>query len=519
MSRARRAAPGFWLFLLLICACMASFGGRLYSGDGIERWRTARSLVERGELALEQDTPGRTWGYPGADGRRYSPYALGLSVAQAPFVFLGNMAASFLPEGSSWREQTLWAAAVLVNVPITALCGLLVYLVGVAGGYSPRASATVGLLYGLGTMAWVYSKHDFAEPLCALCLLGSGWLLMRFRETGREASIVASGALNGFGFFTKYQMVLYTPVLLAWLLLATDAGRRRRGPLVRLLAAFLLPGLAFGLLNLWVNHARFGAWLSTGYGNQGAIFAGWPYALTGLFGLLLSTGKGLFWYNPLLVAAVLAWREFHRRSPALSWLAFGSAAVTLITFAPLWWWHGDWAWGPRYLLIPLPFLALPLLAWMDPGRGGRAAPIQAPGRRVFVAALLVLAVGVNLLGLSVNFFYSIQALSDSGRAHDDWNFIPGLSPLRYHAHVAASWIVTAFGGEAIDFGYQRWKDGELTTISIEASGGIREPDFFFFRGRSGLAGQALLGGAGLFFIAGAILCARRLQAALREVSP
>ncbi len=515
----RRGRPGLWLCLLLGCAYMATFGGRLCSGDGIEMWRTTRSLLERGTLALEQDTPGRTWGYPGADGRRYSPYALGLSVVQAPFVATGNLAASLLHEGSSARDQVLWAAAVIVNVPVTILCALLVHLVGRSAGYSPRASATAALVYGLGTMAWVYSKHDFAEPLCALSLLGAAWMLMRFREKGREWDLAGAGALNGFGFFTKYQMVLYTPFLLAWLFLATDAGRRRGGALVRALGAFLLPGLAFGLLNLWVNHARFGEWLSTGYGNQGEVFAGWSYALTGLYGLLLSPGKGVFWYNPILLASLLAWCEFHRRSAALSSLTGGLAATTLLTFAPLWWWHGDWAWGPRYLLIPLPFLILPLLAWLDPARGGRPAHILRAGRRAFVAALLIAAAAVNLLGLSVNFFYSLQALSDSGRVHDDWNFLPGLSPLRYHAHVVRAWGIMALGGEEPSFVYTRWKDGELTRISIDMDADVRGPDYFFFRRLDSDLQQAVLFVAGLLFAGGAILCARRLRASLREASP
>ncbi|HXI02611.1 MAG TPA: glycosyltransferase family 39 protein, partial [Candidatus Saccharimonadales bacterium] len=510
MKRAAGGRPGLWLFATLACAYMVTFGGHLYSGDGIEMWRTAASLVRHGDLALEQDTPGRTWGYAGADGRRYAPYALGLSVVEAPFYAAGRAAGAALGLEGTSREKIDWAAGVLANVPVTALTGLLVFLVGLAAGYSRRASASAGLLYGLGTMAWVYSKHDFAEPLCALALLGCVWFLLRFRERGALADLVAAGALNGFSFFTKYQMVIYTPILLAFILLATPAKGRRGAPLVRILGAFLLPGLLFGLANLYVNHLRFGTWLHTGYGNQGEIFAGWTHVPIGLFGLLLSPGKGLFWYSPLLLAAPFAWRAFHRRSPALSLLGGAIAAATVLMFAPLWWWHGDWSWGPRYLVIPLPFLVLPFLAWLDPSPGGRPARIRSPKVRAVIAGLLVAAVFVNFLGAGVSFFFPLQALTDAGNVHDDWNFLPGLSPLRFHAHVVMGWIRRAAGHPAHDFVYRKWRDGALTDERIPVDAFDKGSDFFFFRSRGSGAESAALVLAGLLFGAGALLSAARL---------
>src|SRR5262249_16855297 len=146
----------------------------------------------------------------------------------------------------------------------------------------------------------------------------------------------------------------------------TSRARGASAPaLVRRSLAFLLPGLPLGLLNLAVNHARFGAWLETGYANQGAIVAGVGHLPDGLFGLLLRPGQGPPWYSPTLAAGPFAWRAFHRRDPEVARLAAGAVALTLGLFAPLWWWHGDWAWGPRYLVLVLPVLVLPLAEWLD----------------------------------------------------------------------------------------------------------------------------------------------------------
>jgi hypothetical protein len=519
MSGAPGRRAGLWLFLLLSAIYLLTFGGHFYSGDGIEMWRTSVSLVLRGELALEQDTPGRTWGYPGADGRRYSPYALGLSLVEAPFYVLGRTVSASLPLDDRGRERLMWASTTSVNVFISAAGALLLYLIGIGVGYSRRASAGVSMLYGLGTMAWVYSKHDFAEPLCVLCLLGAACLLVRLRPGAGIGLLILAGAFNGYSFFTKYQMVIYTPILVAYLLLATPVRERRGVSLAKALAAFLLPGLLFGLANLYVNHAKFGDWLTTGYDRQGEIFAGWGYFPVGLFGLLLSSGKGLFWYNPLLLAVPFAWPAFHRRTPALSWLAGGIFGATLLMFSPLWWWHGDWAWGPRYLLIPLPFLVLPLLGWLDTERGPVPDVAKRRRRRRALAILLLLAFGVNFLGLGVNFFYYVQAITGMGKVHDQWHFQPGLSPLRYHAHMVKVWILGAAGLEIPDFRYRSWKDGAFSEERISMDQNARGPDFFFARPRDSLLQQAILAITALLLGAAALFSAMRLRAALGEGSP
>ncbi len=510
-------AEGTWIFLFLSCVYLVTSGGHMYTGDGIEMYRTAESLVLRGDLAVTPGVDGRIWGYPGRGGRRYSPYALGLSLVEAPFVAAGHAVASALPLSDRARMGLVQAAVVSANAFVTAVTGALLFSVATALGYRRRAAAATALLYGLGTMAWVYSKHDFAEPLAALCLLGAVHFLVRAGEEGRPGALALAGAFNGYGFFTKYPMVIYTPILLIWLYTSARRPRRRLPWLFSRFAWFLAPGLLFGLANLYVNHSRFGAWLQTGYANQGEIFAGWSSLPAGLFGLLLSPGKGLLWFSPLLLAVPFAWREFHFRHPRMSLLSAALAGATILMFAPLWWWHGDWAWGPRYVVVVLPYLILPLAEWFeDPLR----LSARVAGRlrlRHALAALLLAALAVNALGLSVNFVYYLQALRGLERVHDDWNFIPGLSPIRFHAHIVRANLLRSLGREAPDFLYRAWCDGvfQEKTISLAsyAEAG-QEPDYFFFRPRATRNEQAALFGAGGILLAAAAVCARRVRDAL-----
>ena len=85
----------------------------------------------------------------------------------------------------------------------------------------------------------------------------------------------------------------------------------------------IVPVLAALAVAAWYNWLRFGSPLTTGYLPEERFAT--PF-FEGFYGLLLSPGKGLFWYNPLLFAAVAAWPAFYRRFRAEALLA---AAVVL----------------------------------------------------------------------------------------------------------------------------------------------------------------------------------------------
>jgi len=500
----RDGAAAWRIFLFLATVYLATYGGHLYTGDGIEMERTAESLILRGDLAVEPGVDGHVWGYPGADGRRYSPYALGLSVVEAPFIGVAHLIGRTLGLAEMPDRKVLWTLVTSVNVLVTAAAGALLFLFLRGVGEGKRSSAGTALIYGLGTMAWVYSKHDFAEPLAGLALLGAAHFLLRAGRNGDDRSLLLAGAFNGFGFFTKYQMVILTPALLFVIL--RDPRYRSGGgaALARRVALFLVAGLPFGLANLAVNHARFGMWLQTGYANQGEIVAGWGHVAEGLFGLFLSPGKGLFWYSPILILSLFSWREYRRRHREAALLGESLIALTVLTFAPLWWWHGDWSWGPRYLVVVLPFLAAPLCAWS--GEGG--------GRKRFTIVLLVAALAVNGLGLSINFNYYLAELKTMEMSHDDWNFIPGLSPIRFHAHVALSNGMGLIGMARPDFVYRAWSDGAFRRRAIPMEGypaAGSEADFFFFRPRSSSAERLGLAFIGLLLLGAAALQGREIR--------
>lgn len=106
----------------------------------------------------------------------------------------------------------------------------------------------------------------------------------------------------------------------------------------------------------------------------------------------------------------------------------GLIGAHLLFYARVPYWHGDVAWGPRYLDFVLPLLVLPLaagIAWL----GGRAKEAR---RAIGAMAAVVVgaAVVVQALAVLVNFNTGFNAVSEGDR-----HFRPANAPLRVHARI------------------------------------------------------------------------------------
>ena len=152
--------------------------------------------------------------------------------------------------------------------------------------------------------------------------------------------------------------------------------------------------LPYALALAAFNAVAFGSPLEQGYGTghvRAQLSIDASNVLHGVGGLLLSPGKGLLVYSPVLLfsvyGAIAGWR-----TPLYRWSSLAAAAYVLVSAnSPQW--HGGEAFGARRIVDVLPLLALLLVPALERIRGSRWAWL--------FSATLAWSVLVQLLGASL----------------------------------------------------------------------------------------------------------------------
>ena len=170
------------------------------------------------------------------------------------------------------------------------------------------------------------------------------------------------------------------------------------------------------LLIMIYNYYRFGNPLETGYEKFNGRF------LIGLFGILFSPGKSLFLFNPLTIFGFLSFMLFLRAQKKEA-LLFGWLIISHLLLIASWHsWQGGMSWGPRLMLVVLPYMILPVGFLLCEYK----AFIKTP-----VVVALVLGIVIQLPSVTVNIArYYYQMHQDFGKlGHDRILFSPKYSQL------------------------------------------------------------------------------------------
>ena len=418
-SLRRTPWAGVGLFLLLLGFYILTMSGHTYASDEETMLAAGEQLVTHGSFQLPDDDLMNA--VVGVDGRSYSRYGPGQSLAAVPFIVAGRALASAAPP--LYNGFIVRLCVLLLPALVTATTGLLLYAWARTIGYSARIALAVGLLYGLTSLAWPYSRTFFAEPLATLFLLLCAYGM---RRSERRWWVVAGAAAAG-ALAVKFQTLLALPLLAGYAALACWRGDVRSS--ARLLlgrAALGIVGMAIpiGLLFLY-NMRLFGGALRSGYGGLDVSgLLGQPME-EGLYGLTISTGKGLLLFSPTILLGLLGLGARLRQQWREALLALALLIAHLAFYSHLDYWHGDGSWGPRYMVFVVPFLYLPaagLLAALA-RRPGRLAPALLG----FLAALSFL---VQLLPVLVNFDTYLQISDQHERL-----FTPAASPIAAHIRI------------------------------------------------------------------------------------
>jgi hypothetical protein len=380
------------LFVLLAAVYLASYSGLFHSVDELPVVALTQNMVQRGALDINQlvwaqdSTPNYLGSY-GADDNLYSKRGLGMTLAAVPFYCAGQ----WLPGVGAAR------AALLTNGLVTALTAVLLFLYIVELGYRLETGLLVALSYGLGSIAWVYARYLFTEPLAALGLTGTAYFLLRRQSRLAPWDAALGGAALGLAVMARAEYLLALPFFLAYL-----GGVRRTSDVRRTLVPFLLPLALAGFAILVYNWVRSGSFLETGYSAE-LIFS--TPLLEGLGGFLFSPGRSIFLYCPVVLAGLGGMSLLLKERRREAWL-IGALSLAFLLLYSVWHsWHGGWSWGPRLLLPILPLLLVPVAPLWERGR--------ASGSRLAVGGLALLvgfSIAVQIPGVAVDFSRYLKEL-------------------------------------------------------------------------------------------------------------
>jgi len=495
-----------------------SGGGRIVGSDEVTMFELARSIAH-GNIRVPEGATMR-----GPDGQTYSKNTWGEALLALPLVVAGDLAAraaGFEGERAQWAARFVasFFNAVVASLLLAALYGALR---GLRLGARASLAATVAL--GFTTPLWIYAKSFMAEPLEGL------GLLLALAGAARAGAAPASAdqrlgerAAAAGAFLAISAKLGVAPLALACL---SALGFRRP-------RAWLVPlgGVAVALVGHAIyNQLRFGSLLETGYGAQASVSAFSTPLFVGVYGLLLSSGKGIAWFAPIVwlaplgVAAMVRSRQHSdaaRRGDdarRAGWAIVAAWAVALLVYGRFQHWGGDGSWGPRYLVPVLPLGAIAV---------GFALDGASKLRKRVAWALALAGLVVTLGGVGIYFGAQMREAGDYPYtlALDDPHFMeashwnPRFSPIAGHWRMLSRNVQEHLRGEAPVLGRNGAVDARTGITQEEAQALLQAIDvWWLYAGYAGIP-RLPLGLAALALLGGSIWAWTRAWAAAREDVP
>jgi hypothetical protein len=472
----RRLRPGVTA-LLLGLAVFGLFGvtaGQL-TGYEPETAAVSEGLVKIGQPRVLPTTRLVIRGVVVHGGHSYGRTGLTQPVLEVPFYWLGDRLDQISSHDLSfrWRGVSLQ----LFNPAMAALTVVAIFGLLLLRGVTERRALMIAVLCAVGTLIWPYSKIGMDTTLMAMLAMtvfAAAWAVNR-PTTGRMALLGCSVAMTINS--KPYGALLLLGVLPLLLPTLLRLVREHRVRVVGVLAVPVIAGLA---VFAWYNWYRTGSVTNTGYALTAGPLLAMPISAAGL---LISPGKGLVFYSPLVVLGILGLRELWRRDGPLAATVVLTASINIVLIAiPPYW--ADETWGPRYIVPTAWLLVLPIAWWLTTRR-----------RRRWLAAVAVAAVCFQFGGVFAS-YVSVAAAdtlaggesvylitNPTGRVaygDDGPRWVPQASPLLFNLELTAAYLKEKLTGTGFTVTYAPYRGtgGTLNLTHPEREFGPL-PDFWW----------------------------------------
>jgi hypothetical protein len=264
-----------------------------------------------------------------------------------------------------------------------------------------RLIVTLG--YALGTISFPYATMFYEHQLSSFFFFSAFYTLFKWNPAqAKKSGLFLSGFLASYAILSQYTLALLLGPLAFYVFykIKNSPSFSLKHALV-LTLYFFLGIIPSALMLLGYNYACFDQFFVSGYkyvwlpafqesGLKGIAGISIP-SLRGLYFLVLSAYRGLFYFSPFLWFLLPGFYYFWRKRPVraefylfLSWIV-----LLFLLYSAFYGWWGGWTYGPRYLIPILPFLVIPIVF------------VPVAYRRI-LTVLVSLSIIIQLIGSSLN---------------------------------------------------------------------------------------------------------------------
>ncbi len=412
---ALKSSPGFIIFSLSLIVFLAN-GRVIPGGDSVPAKNLPLSILGHGNFYLDQlVTPGEKkipYYLIESDGHYLSDYPVGAALMALPF-YVPSIVCGVSPSSRIFSELEKISAATLV-----ALSALLLYMAAVRVTANWMAMLLT-LIYAFGTTSFsVSSQALWQHGPAQLALAAAIYCMVRARDDPRWAGY--AGLPLAFEVITRPADALIAAPLGLYVIVSYR----------RQIWTFVVAALPPLLFQLWYSAIYFGSPFRIQFlahpQSEGGQTAAWTTPLAkGLALVLLSPGRGLFFYSPVfllsMLGLVLAWRR--NGDLLLRYLGVG-AILSILVVAKWRTSSGGESFGPRLLADLAPILAFALFPLADSIRNRRMLAVT-------FGLLGAWSIAANASGAFISYRgWNRWALSEADTRLWLWSDNPVVDPVR-----------------------------------------------------------------------------------------
>ena len=285
--------------------------------------------------------------------------------------YLGSFLAKLALQLGFGRVQSIY----LLNIILTALTAVIIFWIAYLSGYSKLTSYMLGVLFGICTVAWPYTRTYFRDSV-AMFFLTMSWgayqLIISTRLNNLRIKYLRSTCWVflvlslWLGILSKNSIVFAIPVIAVSILYEAikhkTAFNRKLRTKSNLVKGFIVFASLLVFFLLWLKLLpATGVFSRFTYSYYQTVLLNFinnphPQLIQALLGPIISPGKSIFLYSPILLLALFSLIKFFRQAwPA--WLYFLLLVIGQgLFYGADWWGHVNW--GLRFLLPAIPLLVI-----------------------------------------------------------------------------------------------------------------------------------------------------------------